>query len=55
MGKNIHVTKRPDGNWQAIKEGNSRASCVAKTQEQRSISIAPHPHTPWCGGEELTE
>lgn len=34
MGKNIHVTKRPDGNWQAKGEGNSRASCVTKTQEQ---------------------
>lgn len=37
MGKNIHVTKRPDGNWQVIKEGNSRASCVAKTQEQARL------------------
>lgn len=37
MGKNIRVTKRPDGNWQAIKEGNSRASCVTKTQEQARL------------------
>lgn len=34
MGKNIHVTKRPDGKWQAIGEGNSRASYVTNTQEQ---------------------
>jgi len=34
MGKNIHVTKRPDGRWQAIGEGNSRASYIADTQEQ---------------------
>ena len=34
MAKNIHVTKRPDGQWQAIREGGSRASCVAKTQNQ---------------------
>ena len=34
MGKNYHVTKRPDGKWQAIGEGNSRASCVTDTQEQ---------------------
>lgn len=32
--KNIHVTKRPDGDWQAKGEGNSRASCITKTQEQ---------------------
>ena len=37
MGKNIHVTKRPDGNWQAIGEGNSRASFVTKTQEQARL------------------
>ena len=37
MGKNIHVTKRPDGNWQAIGEGNSRASYVTKTQEQARL------------------
>ena len=34
MGKNIHVTKRPDGRWQAKCEGNSRASCITNTQEQ---------------------
>lgn len=47
MGKNIHVTKRPDGMWQAIGEGNSRASCVTKTQEQarqkaRDLAIKNH-------------
>ncbi len=43
MGKNIHVTKRPDGNWQAIGEGNTRASFVGSTQEsarQRAREIA---------------
>lgn len=34
MRKNIHVTKRPDGQWQAIGEGNSKASFVTATQEQ---------------------
>ena len=37
MGKNIHVTKRSDGNWQTIVEGNSRASHVTKTQEQARL------------------
>ena len=37
MAKNIHVTKRPDGKWQAIGEGNSRASYVTKTQEQARL------------------
>lgn len=37
MGKNIHVTKRPDGKWQAIGEGNSRASYVTQTQEQARL------------------
>lgn len=43
MGKNIHVTKRPDGNWQAIGEGNTRASFITDTQEaarQRAREIA---------------
>ena len=34
MAKNYHVTKRPDGKWQAKGEGNSRASCIANTQKQ---------------------
>ena len=33
MGKNYHVTKRPDGQWQAIGEGNSRPAAIAATQE----------------------
>ena len=33
MGKNQHVTKRPDGKWQVIGEGNSRAISLADTQE----------------------
>ncbi len=33
MGKNQHVTKRPDGKWQVIGEGNSRAISIADTQE----------------------
>lgn len=28
MGKNQHVTKRPDGKWQVIGEGNSRATLL---------------------------
>ncbi len=47
MGKNIHVTKRPDGYWQAKGEGNSRASYITKTQEQarhkaRDLAIKNH-------------
>jgi hypothetical protein len=34
MKKNIHVTKRPDGRWNVIKEGGKRASCITDTQEQ---------------------
>lgn len=37
MAKNYHVTKRPDGKWQAIGEGNSRASYIADTQEQARL------------------
>ena len=29
-----HVTKRPDGQWQAKTEGASRASAVAKTKAE---------------------
>lgn len=36
---NQHVTKRPDGNWQVLGEGNSRATSVTKTQRE-AISIA---------------
>ena len=37
MAKNVHVTKRPDGNWQTIVEGNTRASHITKTQEQARL------------------
>ena len=36
---NQHVTKRLDGNWQVLGEGNSRATSVTKTQRE-AISIA---------------
>ncbi|WP_294472008.1 DUF2188 domain-containing protein [uncultured Ruminococcus sp.] len=39
MGKNQHVTRRPDGNWQVKGEGNKRATAVTSTQKE-SISIA---------------
>lgn len=47
MAKNIHVTKRDDGLWQAIREGATRASCVTKTQEEarqkaRDMAIKNH-------------
>lgn len=32
MNKNIHITKRPDGKWQAKSAGNQRASYIADTQ-----------------------
>ena len=41
MGKNQHVTKRPDGKWQVIGEGNSRATSIADTQEAKHGSAAP--------------
>lgn len=31
---NQHVTKRSDGNWQVLGEGNSRATVVTKTQRE---------------------
>lgn len=39
----IHVTQRPDGQWQGKKEGAERASVVSSTQREainRSIEIA---------------
>lgn len=39
MGKNIHVTHRPDGNWNVIGEGNKRPTAVVKTQKA-GIEIA---------------
>ncbi len=32
MNKNQHVTKRPDGNWQILGAGNSKATAITKTQ-----------------------
>ncbi len=32
--KNIHITKRPDGNWQGIKPGAERPSFVRPTQAE---------------------
>ena len=43
MGNQIHVTKRPDGNWAVEQEGAQRASAVFETQSQareRAIEIA---------------
>ena len=31
---NQHVTKRSDGKWQVLGEGNSRATVVTKTQRE---------------------
>jgi hypothetical protein len=39
----IHVTKRPDGQWQGKKEGAERASVVSSTQREAihgSIDLA---------------
>lgn len=33
MKKDQHVTKRPDGNWQVLGAGNSRATKVLPTQK----------------------
>lgn len=32
MKKDLHVTKRPDGQWQVIRENADRASSVHETQ-----------------------
>lgn len=37
MGKNQHVTKRPDGKWQVLGAGNSRATIIADTQEKACL------------------
>lgn len=34
MGKNQHVTPRPDGGWQVIGAGNSRATRCTETQAE---------------------
>lgn len=39
MGKNQHVTPRPDGNWQVKGEGNQKATRVTSTQKE-AINIA---------------
>ncbi len=35
--QNEHVTKRDDGKWQVIGEGNKRASAVTDTQAQAIV------------------
>lgn len=35
--QNEHVTKRGDGKWQVIGEGNKRASAVTDTQAQAIV------------------
>ncbi len=39
MGKNQHVTHRPDGNWQVKGAGNIRATVITSTQKE-AIKIA---------------
>lgn len=39
MNKNQHVTLRPDGNWQVLGEGNSKATAITTTQS-KAIKIA---------------
>ena len=39
MGKNQHVTPRPDGSWQVKGAGNSKATIRTKTQAE-AITIA---------------
>lgn len=39
MGKNQHVTHRPDGNWQVKGAGNSKATFITSTQRD-AIKIA---------------
>lgn len=34
QSNNRHVTPRPDGKWQVVKPGASRASAVTDTQKQ---------------------
>ena len=34
MKKDLHVTKRPDGQWQVIREKADRASSIHETQEK---------------------
>ena len=39
MGKNQHVTHRPDGNWQVKGAGNYKATIITSTQKE-AIKIA---------------
>lgn len=39
MGKNQHVTPRPNGDWQVIGAGNSRATKITSTQKE-AIAVA---------------
>lgn len=39
MGKNQHVTPHPNGGWQVIGEGNTKATVRTDTQEQ-AIEVA---------------
>ena len=41
MGKNQHVTPRPDGGWQVKGAGNGRATAVTKTQKQAIDAAIP--------------
>ena len=34
MGKNQHVTHRPDGNWQVKGAGNTKATIITTTQKE---------------------
>ncbi|MBR2897420.1 MAG: DUF2188 domain-containing protein [Oscillospiraceae bacterium] len=38
-GKNQHVTPRPDGRWQVIGAGNSKATAITNTQKE-AVAIA---------------
>lgn len=39
MGRNQHVTPRPDGKWQVKGAGNERATAITSTQKD-AINIA---------------
>jgi Uncharacterized protein conserved in bacteria (DUF2188). len=39
MGKNQHVTPRPDGGWQVKGEGNNKATAITDTKQQ-AVNIA---------------
>jgi hypothetical protein len=45
MGKNVHVTPRPEGGWQVKGAGNEKATKITDTQKQAinaAIPIAKH-------------